>query len=204
MISEGRSEQVIKRSRFIARAAHADDKTAAEVFRSSVREAMHGARHNPAAFVLGSSSELIWSTDDGEPQGTAGAPILSAITSSDVTFVVVVVTRYFGGIKLGTAGLAEAYEKSAKLAIEAAGICRVEERSIFSCVANYKAYNKIESISSASGLFTVNATNYGEDVKFNVSFAPGLDEDVISALKTASNGQIRFNSQWKDLVNFTI
>lgn len=115
-----RVEQIIKRSRFIASVAHTNSPEAAKAFIEKIKEEFADARHNCWAYCAGAagSSDRIGASDDGEPHGTAGRPMLTAVTHSGIGEVTVVVTRYFGGILLGTGGLVKAYQSSAKMALE--------------------------------------------------------------------------------------
>lgn len=85
------------------------------------------ATHNVPCMVVGDKMQIQWASDDGEPQGTSGLPMLQMLVNREITNVCVVVTRYFGGIKLGTGGLVRAYTSSAKLGLEAAGIKEIKE-----------------------------------------------------------------------------
>lgn len=116
-----RVEDSIKRSRFIASAAHAPDANTARAFIDAVRAEFPDATHNCWAFNAGPPGDTrdIGMSDDGEPHGTAGRPMLHALLHSDVGEVAVVVTRYFGGVKLGTGGLTRAYSGLVNLALEA-------------------------------------------------------------------------------------
>ena len=124
------AEYIIERSRFIAHASPAASPEEARLFVSEIKARYKDATHNVPAFVCGAGSEHQWQSDDGEPAGTSGMPVLKLLTSEEITNTVIVVTRYFGGIKLGTGGLARAYSHAAKLAIDKAGICEVRESSI--------------------------------------------------------------------------
>ena len=118
----GEAELVIEKSQFIGYAAPADTEEAALEFIQTIRKKHRDATHNVPAYVLGENNVIQRFSDDGEPSGTAGVPMLEVLKKEDVRDVVLVVTRYFGGIKLGTGGLVRAYTKAAKLALDAAGI----------------------------------------------------------------------------------
>ena len=120
---EGTAEQTIERSRFIAYVKPVSSKEEADDFVAEIRRKHRDATHNVPAMVIGDKMQIQWASDDGEPQGTSGAPMVKMLTAAGITDAVIVVTRYFGGIKLGTGGLARAYTSTAKLGLEAAGIC---------------------------------------------------------------------------------
>ena len=115
-----RVEETIQRSRFITTVAHAPDADAAHAFVATIRDEFPDATHNCWAFVAGSpgSTAHVGMSDDGEPHGTAGRPMLTTLLHSGVGEVVAVSTRYFGGVKLGTGGLGRAYSGGVRLALE--------------------------------------------------------------------------------------
>ncbi len=115
-----RVEEVIRRSRFITTAARASDPDTAHAFIQSIRDEFPDARHNCWAFVAGppGSTTHIGMSDDGEPHGTAGKPMLTTLLHAGVGEIVAVCTRYFGGVKLGTGGLSRAYAGGVKLVLE--------------------------------------------------------------------------------------
>lgn len=121
-----RSEQVIKKSRFITSVAHTPSPEEAKKFILRIKEEFPDARHNCWAYCAGAagSSAQIGASDDGEPHGTAGRPMLTVLLHSEVGEISVVVTRYFGGILLGTGGLVKAYQSSVKQALEQLPTCK--------------------------------------------------------------------------------
>ena len=118
----GEGEIVEKKSRFIATVRPVETEEEALAFIEEMKKKYWDARHNCSAYVLGERQELMRCSDDGEPSQTAGKPMMDVLTGAGLTNVAVVVTRYFGGIKLGTGGLVRAYTKGAKIALEAAGL----------------------------------------------------------------------------------
>ena len=145
VVKRARTEQVINKSRFITTVSPVESKEEADAFFDEIRSEFKDATHNVPAFVIGDKMQLQWGSDDGEPQGTSGAPIVQMLTGEELTNVALVVTRYFGGIKLGTGGLVRAYTGSAKQGIEAAGICTVNEMSATTYETDYSSYNRIEN-----------------------------------------------------------
>lgn len=118
----GQDEIVIEKSTFIGYAKPVADEDEALAFIQEIKKKHRDATHNVPAYVLGEHNDIQRCNDDGEPSGTAGVPVLEVLKKEDVRDVAVVVTRYFGGIKLGTGGLVRAYTKGAKIALEAAGL----------------------------------------------------------------------------------
>jgi len=123
----------IKRSHFLGRAARTDDEAAARAFVASVRARYPDARHHCSAFIVSvpGAQPIERSSDDGEPSGTAGQPILEVLRGTGLTNTTVVVTRYFGGVLLGTGGLARAYSQAASQALAAASRVRLDTRSLW-------------------------------------------------------------------------
>lgn len=122
--ADGLAEIEVKRSRFIARVRRVEDEIAARTVIEQCRKQYWDARHHCSAFVLGPRAEIRRSNDDGEPSGTAGAPILAAISGRELSDVVVVVTRYFGGTLLGAGGLVRAYADATVAGLDRAGVVR--------------------------------------------------------------------------------
>lgn len=144
---EASETQIIEKSRFIANAKPVETRKEAEDFIAQIKGQYKDATHNVPAMVIGTGSQIQWASDDGEPQGTSGAPIVQMMVSEGLTNLVVVVTRYFGGTKLGTGGLVRAYTGSAKLAVEAAGICSVIKASRITVQIDYTYLSKIQQLS---------------------------------------------------------
>ncbi len=118
----GEAEIIIEKSQFIGYAAPAGTEEEALEFIQTIKKKHRDATHNVPAYVIGENNAVQRFSDDGEPSGTAGVPMLEVLKKEDLRDTVLVVTRYFGGIKLGAGGLVRAYTKAAKAALEAAGI----------------------------------------------------------------------------------
>ena len=133
---EAKAEYSIQKSRFIAHIFPVETYDEAKAYISSVKLKYKDATHNVPVLVIGNKQEMQWSSEDGEPQGTAGAPVLRMIVDSGLTNLVIVVTRYFGGIKLGTGGLMRAYTAAVRLALNEAKLCEVRESVSLTCCRN--------------------------------------------------------------------
>ncbi|MEG1478053.1 MAG: YigZ family protein, partial [Clostridiales bacterium] len=118
LAADGVGEFSEKKSKFIAYCTRADDETAAQDFIAKIKKMNRNATHNVYAYIVGEKNEIERCSDDGEPSGTAGSPVLEMIKGEGLSHCAVVVTRYFGGILLGTGGLVRAYGKTAQLALE--------------------------------------------------------------------------------------
>lgn len=139
------AEFIEKKSKFIGYVQPVTDETEAAAFIDMIKSRHWDAKHNVHAYIIGQKGEIQRSTDDGEPAGTAGRPVLEIIKGELLTNIAVVVTRYFGGVLLGTGGLVRAYGKAAKMAIESSEkVCRVRAKKIAVC-ADYDLIGKVEN-----------------------------------------------------------
>ncbi len=185
---EGEAELVEKRSRFIASVRPVKTEEEALEFLEDIKKRHWDARHNVYAYVLEENNIQRYS-DDGEPAGTAGLPVLDMIKKEGLSDIVVVVTRYFGGILLGTGGLVHAYSKSAKMGIESA-----EPVTMMLCCeaqieCDYSLWGKLESVIAGRGL-PMGEIDYSDKVTAAV-FVPDADVSAFSAeLVDMSNGKI--------------
>ena len=141
LMGEGTDTFEEKRSEFLCHAKHIKTAEEAEEFVKAKKKEYSDATHNCWAYILDGGTVQRYS-DDGEPQGTAGMPILDTIRKSGVVDAVVVVTRYFGGILLGAGGLVRAYSHGSKVALEAAGIVTYEKYSVLAIECSYSDYQK--------------------------------------------------------------
>ncbi len=160
----------VKRSRFLAVARRAETEAEARASIDEARKEHWDARHHCSAFVLGPEAQLARSNDDGEPSGTAGAPILRAVQGRELSDVVVVVTRWFGGVLLGAGGLARAYGDAAAAALDAAGVLQrnlLQRAEIQVPVAQAA---RLEHTLRAKG-YAVTGTDYGDGSRAVVSLA---------------------------------
>jgi uncharacterized YigZ family protein len=164
----GEAEYVIQKSRFIAHAMPVTSYDEAKEYVASVKEEYRDATHNVPAIICGPKQEMQWASDDGEPSGTSGLPMLKLISGEGLTNLAVVVTRYFGGIKLGTGGLARAYTAAAKLGLDAAGRCDVMESILLRYEFDYSLISKLQNLSS-DGRFDIVYPEYSDVVRAGIS-----------------------------------
>lgn len=141
----GTASYEIQKSRFIAYTSHVETEAEARDFVTAIKKKHFDARHNCSAWVLGADSSQQKSNDDGEPGGTAGNPILEAIKQHGLTNVVVVITRYFGGIKLGAGGLIRAYSHTASLGLEATPCLEVKPFCLMEAEMDYSLLGTVEN-----------------------------------------------------------
>ena len=190
---EASAEQVIDRSRFIAHIARAFSKEEADAFIAGIRAQYKDATHNVPAFIVGEKSELKWTSDDGEPQGTSGPPMLQMLEREGLTNIVCVVTRYFGGIKLGTGGLVRAYTSSAKLALEAAGKHTVKDVTRMNVTIPYTLLGKLQNIEKSEP-FTIEQIDYNEAVDLVLMMDQEDEGRVEALLMELSSGTVSIHS----------
>ena len=154
---KGRSQGLYKEkmSKFISFAEPVQSADEAKAVVKRIQNEYHDARHVCWAYMIGTAREEYLSSDNGEPSGTAGKPILGQITSFELTNIVIVVIRYFGGIKLGTSGLIVAYREAAKLAIEAGEILECHEQARLSFTFPYLSMNDVMKVVKKSDLKVV-------------------------------------------------
>ncbi|MBR0399891.1 MAG: YigZ family protein [Mogibacterium sp.] len=181
----------MEKSRFIAHAMPVESFEAAKAYAAEIKAEYRDATHNVPAIVCGSGQEYQWASDDGEPSGTSGLPVLKLISSEGLTNIAVVVTRYFGGIKLGTGGLARAYTAAAKLGIEAAGVCEVMESRLLTYRFDYSYLTKLQNL-AGEGRFEISDTEYSDTVKAGISCLSEDAEDIKELMNNLTNGQAVF------------
>ena len=146
----GQAEIVEKKSRFIAQVFPVQTSEEAYADLAAVRKQYWDARHSCHAFVIGPNNETAHSSDDGEPQGTAGKPILQVLTGSEIRDCLIVVTRYFGGVLLGTGGLVRAYTQAAKAGLDASEISSRQDGWLLTIRCSYEQLGKVQYLIGAS------------------------------------------------------
>ena len=134
---------VISKSEFITRLYRVNNVDEVNEFLADVRKKHYDASHNCYAYILGANKEIKKSSDDGEPAKTAGAPMLDALEKNDVTNILAITTRYFGGILLGASGLVRAYSKSVSEALQLADFYEIKKEVIFTLNTSYSGYNTL-------------------------------------------------------------
>jgi len=188
----GESRLVIKRSVFLGHAAPASTKDEAEEFIETVRSHYQDANHNAFAYLINDGRNFaVRYDDDGEPKGSAGKPILKVIQNRGLINVVVVVTRYFGGIKLGYGGLVRAYGEAASLAIDDAGTTELYETERFTVSFPYALFHTVREAIEDSGARVVDE-EYGELVRFTVEVREGEADRLMELLRERTRGRARF------------
>ncbi|MDY0234602.1 MAG: YigZ family protein [Gudongella sp.] len=186
---KGFDEIIINKSRFIGYASPIVSEEEAIAFIKEIKEKHKDATHNVYGYVYGKGSNIQRFSDDGEPSGTAGIPVLEVIKKEELRNVVVVVTRYFGGTKLGGGGLIRAYTKSAKLAIDSSIIV---ENKLFNRIlikTSYSLYAKIENY-FIENTYKSESIDFLENVEINIFIEKSETDRVISDLMNITNGEL--------------
>ncbi|MBE6034655.1 MAG: YigZ family protein [Clostridiales bacterium] len=187
LLKDGYAEQIIDKSKFIAYTCPVESREEADVFITGIKAKHRDATHNVPAMVIGDKFQIQWASDDGEPQGTSGAPIVQMLVKEGLTNLAIVVTRYFGGIKLGTGGLVRAYTSSAKMGIQAAGICTVRDMYLADVKMDYTHLSKLQNLSQ-NGSFDIRELIYEDMVRAVLSVEPEKKEELRLLIANLTNG----------------
>lgn len=183
----GEAEFVEKRSSFLGHVRFVETEDAARDFINEMKKKHYDARHNCWCYILKSGQKRY--SDDGEPQGTAGQPMLNVFERERVVDVLCVVTRYFGGILLGAGGLCRAYTKAAKDALDAAGISKMQPWLRQQITVSYALFERAKLLIAAQE-GTVEDAQYGADILITYRIPEGADEWLRTALREASSGSV--------------
>ena len=185
ILEAGEDEIVEKKSRFIGQVRHVESEEEADAFVMAIKKKHYDARHNCYAYVIGAEQSLMRFSDDGEPGGTAGKPILEVIQGAELCDVCIVVTRYFGGTLLGTGGLVRAYTDAAKACVAATQI--VHKRMVVPLLitTNYTDLGKIQYILGTEKL-EIKHSEYGQEVKLGTEVFVDDVERIVKELTEAT------------------
>lgn len=177
-----------KKSRFIAHVEPVTTEAEAISFINSMKKQYFDARHNCYAFVIGDNSELTRCSDDGEPSGTAGRPMLEVLTGEGITNIVCVVTRYFGGTLLGTGGLVRAYQAATKEGINNSVIIEKIPGIIIDVTCDYTDVGKLQYNFANKGIRVV-SSDYGASVTFKIVACQNDAESIKKDLTEVTSGK---------------
>ena len=199
VLKTGKGEIVEKKSRFISIALNVDSPQQALDYVNSIKKKYYDARHNCYAYICGNDGQEKRFSDDGEPSGTAGKPMLDVLEGFGVTNCLVVVTRYFGGTLLGTGGLVKAYSSAAKEALENDGLAEEVCGIRGFITVDYNSVGKLNYILSAGGIYVLD-TAYEENVKLDIvgeiadinRLKPTLNDAFAGRISIESEQEVRF------------
>ncbi|HET7355376.1 MAG TPA: YigZ family protein [Nocardioidaceae bacterium] len=197
----GTAEIEVKRSRFIAHVARADTEEQARAVLERARKEHWDARHHCSAFVLGPDAATTRSSDDGEPSGTAGAPMLEVLRGRGVSDVVAVVTRYFGGVLLGAGGLVRAYSDAVRAALDSVGVLERRQLRLFEVVVEHALAGRLENDLRARSVL-VRGVDYAEAATLHLGVDAGDEEELHGLLAELTGGSSALRpagSAWVDV-----
>lgn len=188
----GEGEIVEKKSRFIAYVKPVDTEEEANDFIESIKKKNWDARHNCSAVVIGENNEFSRCSDDGEPASTAGKPMLEVLINEGIHNAAVVVTRYFGGVLLGTGGLVRAYQGAVKEGLAASVIVEKQKGAKYKITTDYNGIGKLQYIIASLNIFTIN-TEYTENVDIEVMVNSSMEKEFVDKVIEGINGKVKIS-----------
>lgn len=195
----GQGEITEKKSRFIATVRPVESEDEAVSFINETKKKYWDARHNCSAFVIGKRQELTRCSDDGEPAGTAGRPMLDVLLKENIHNAAVVVTRYFGGVLLGTGGLVRAYQQATKAGLSASEIIEKKEGAVLFIRTDYTGIGRLQYL-FAQEKITVMDTAYEADVLVKAVIPENDKKRIEKTIIEQTNGTAKL--EWGDEVTF--
>ena len=198
---ENSAEFIINKSRFIGYGCPCETEEEALAFLARIRQKHKDATHNCYAYIIGLNSGIMRYSDDGEPGGTAGMPIIEVMKARGVVNCAVVVTRYFGGILLGGGGLVRAYSHTASIALQAAGIVTMRECLMLEVLCDYGQYGRAAALVPECG-GVMDGTVFEEKVALRFHMAPEDYPGFGKKLADATNGQVKAAETGKKYFEF--
>lgn len=197
---EGCSEQTIQKSRFIGYAKNVENEKEAQKFIQVIKKKHYDARHNCYAYIIGEHDEIQKSNDDGEPGGTGGVPILEVIKMRELKNTVIVVTRYFGGIKLGAGGLIRAYSSTASQTLDAVEIIQRKLVQNYEVKIDYSFLGKIQNDIKDIGALIDNII-FEDIVTLSIFVDVGKEESFKEWIINLTNNQVIFFEKEKKFID---
>lgn len=199
----GSDEVVIQKSRFIGCAVPCSSEEEAQAFIRSIREKYRDARHCCYAYVIGRNSGIMRYSDDGEPGGTAGMPMMDVLKNEGIVNCCVVVVRYFGGILLGTGGLVRAYTQGCKIALQAASVVRMELSVLRQCRVSYPAWNQIQYTLQNLPVI-LEGIEYSDSVSFRICTRSEDMAEIVQTLNNLTDGKAAWTDQEEKYMPWTV
>lgn len=189
----GLFEEEIKKSRFICQIKRITTEEEGKAFITAIKKEHYKANHSCSAMIIGDKNQIKRSSDDGEPSGTAGIPMLSVLEKQGLTNLVVVVTRYFGGIKLGTGGLIRAYSGVTAAAIKELGIVDVKKQAGLKVTLTYPQYQTYAQFLEQVALMETE-TLFSDTITTAIYFDPEREEEILAILTDYYHGKVQFTT----------
>lgn len=197
----GEAVDIINKSRFIGYIKPIDSVEQATTFIEEIKKKHRDANHNVPVYVLGDKFQVQKYSDDGEPSGTAGVPILNMLKNEGITNVVIVVTRYFGGIKLGTGGLVRAYTQSAKSALSQAKVIEQVPYTLYNLGMDYTFHGKLQNYLGNNPQYLVKDTAFTDHVEMTIYVQAEESSLFKDNIIEMSNNQIDINEKDEDILS---
>lgn len=186
---DGQNQIEIKKSKFICHLFRIDNEEQAREYINQIKKEHYKANHNCSAYLLGENFEIQRSSDDGEPSGTAGVPILEVLKKNELQNTLAIVTRYFGGIKLGAGGLIRAYSTSVSEALDKIGIVEGKLQQILAITISYPQLGKLQNYLENEQI-TIQEINYLENITVKVAIDIKEIEIFIAIIIDLFNSQV--------------
>lgn len=199
----GERETIISKSRFICYVDRAETEEAALSFIEKIKKMHPNATHNCSCYMIGEHDQIQKANDDGEPSGTAGVPMLEVLKKQGLQDTVVVVTRYFGGIKLGGGGLIRAYGKSTTEGIDAAQVVERKLHHVMKVAIDYTWLGKVEN-EVRNSHYTLRDIQYADGVELYVFVLKDEEQGFVNWITELTNGQANITCTEKQFVEFSI
>lgn len=197
----GKGEIVEKKSRFIATLRPVQTEAEAIAFIGEMKKKYWDARHNCSAFVIGKNQEISRCSDDGEPSQTAGRPMLDVLLKEEIHNAAVVVTRYFGGVLLGTGGLVRAYQKAVQAGLNGSVILDIQPGQKLAVHTDYNGLGKIQYLLGKAKISIIEV-EYTDQVIIHAMIPLELKEQIRKKITEGTNGTAMF--EWQESVNFAV
>lgn len=199
----GESEIIISKSRFLTYIERAESEEDAMLFIERIKKMHHNATHNCSAYIIGEHDHIQKANDDGEPSGTAGVPMLEVLKKQGLKDTVVVVTRYFGGIKLGGGGLIRAYGKAATEGLLAAQVVERKLHHLMKIVIDYTWLGKVEN-EIRNSAYSLEEIRYLEGVEIIVSVLKEEENQFTNWITELTNGQASVSFESAQFIEFIV
>ncbi|HLR11947.1 MAG TPA: YigZ family protein [Sporosarcina sp.] len=200
---QGESEYIVQKSRFLTYVRRTETEEEAIDFINEIKKIHHNATHNCSAYLIGEHDEIQKANDDGEPSGTAGVPMLEVLKKQNLQDVTVVVTRYFGGIKLGSGGLIRAYGRATSEGIAATGIVECKLHHLMKVSIDYTWLGKVENEVRQSA-YPLHEMAYADQVELFIHVPQQQVEQFENWITELTNGQSVITTERKEFLEFTI
>ncbi|MFZ7119826.1 MAG: YigZ family protein [Eubacteriaceae bacterium] len=186
-------EFIVKKSKFIINCYCVNDEKSAIDYLKDIQKLHYKATHNTYAYIIGEKKGIQKFSDDGEPSGTAGKPIFEVISQNDLTNILIIVTRYFGGIKLGAGGLVRAYSNSAKLGINSCEIIKMQYSALYKITSDYNLFGKLQDYLNNNKNIILHEIIYEDQVYIYIYLSIINKKKIIDDLIEISNDSIKYN-----------